>query len=117
MTEPESIDTYLKCLSRITSVSKAERDRLLSEVEDHLRQAADDAEAGGMPRAQAEHEAIARFGSVEVIADRAALAGAVNRGRHRLRRAAFSNALAARSHLLRRRQVRSHCYGTMGLHR
>lgn len=95
MNEPESIDTYLKCLSRITSVSKAGKDRLLSEVEDHLRQTADDAEAGGMPRAQAEREAIARFGSVEVVADRAALAEAVIRGRHRLRRAAFANVVAA----------------------
>jgi len=95
MTEPESIDAYLKCLSRITSVSNAEKDRLLSEVEDHLRQAARDAEAGGMPQPRAEREAIARFGSVEVIADRAGLAEAVIRGRHRLRTAALTNALAA----------------------
>jgi hypothetical protein len=42
--------------------------RALAEAEDHLRAAAADAVAGGLPADQAEHEAVTRFGSPAMVA-------------------------------------------------
>ena len=42
--------------------------RALIETEDHLRAAADDAMAQGLPADQAEHEAVTRFGSPAMVA-------------------------------------------------
>jgi hypothetical protein len=95
MTDPESIDGYLKCLSRVLGISKGARDRLLEEVEDHLREAAAEAVASGVPPALAERQAVSRFGSVTTIADRAALAEAVGRGRRRIRRILVTHVVGA----------------------
>jgi hypothetical protein len=42
--------------------------RALAEAEDHLRAAAADAVASGLPTAQAEHDAVTRFGSPAMVA-------------------------------------------------
>jgi hypothetical protein len=94
MTDPQSIEGYLDCLSRLLDVSADAKDRLLEEVEDHLRQAAEEAVASGVPRALAERNAVARFGAVDTIADRAALAEAVASGRSRLRQFMAKGAVA-----------------------
>jgi hypothetical protein len=94
MTDPESIEAYLDCLSRVLGISADAKERLLEEVEDHLQQAAEEAVASGVPRALAERQAVSRFGSIATIADRAILAEAVASGRRRLRRWLVNGAIA-----------------------
>lgn len=56
-----TIDSYLGQLGRSLSATRHERRRILAEVEDHLRESA---------AVQGETEALRRFGSVELVADR-----------------------------------------------
>jgi hypothetical protein len=95
MTDPESIESYLDCLSRVLGISKGAKDRLLEEVEDHLREAAEEAVSSGVPRAVAERQAVSRFGSFATIANRAALAEAVARSTRRIHRAFVRSAVFA----------------------
>jgi hypothetical protein len=63
------IDAYLDELFRhVRDLEPAEARRLLSETEAHLRDAADDAERGGMSRDDAERRAVERFGAAGRIA-------------------------------------------------
>jgi hypothetical protein len=68
MTDP--IDGYLdELLSRLRGSSTDVR-RILAETEQHLRDAAADAEARGLDPVAAQHEAIARFGSARDLSRR-----------------------------------------------
>ncbi len=62
MTAPGTIDGYLDALLASLAVDPGRARRILAEVEDHLRASASSLETGGMPPAEAEREAIARFG-------------------------------------------------------
>jgi len=70
MTGPRTIDGYLDQL--LVELYGRARDvrRILAEVEDHLRDATDEAIAAGMDPSQAEAAAIERFGSPRVVARR-----------------------------------------------
>lgn len=72
MTEPnEPIESYLDdLLTRLTGSPRRVR-RMLAEAEEHLRSTADGLEARGMARAEAEAEAVRRFGSPDVVSGRA----------------------------------------------
>lgn len=66
--EPSAVDQYLdEMFDRLAGTGGAGR-RALSEAEDHLWAAVADGLAHGLPVAQAEHEAVARFGSPARIA-------------------------------------------------
>lgn len=62
------IDRYLDELFNRMSGTGAVGRRALAETEDHLRTAADDAVAAGLPSGQAEHEAVTRFGLATMVA-------------------------------------------------
>jgi len=68
--ERNEIAAYLVQLNRGLTVGLARRKRILAEVEQHLRDAADAASATGVDRAEAEQRAVAAFGSPEVVAER-----------------------------------------------
>jgi hypothetical protein len=68
--ERNEIAAYLVQLNRGLTVGLARRKRILAEVEQHLRDAADAASATGLDRAEAEQRAVAAFGSPEVVAER-----------------------------------------------
>ena len=62
------IERYLdELFDRLAGQGAAGR-RVLTEAEDHLRTAAADAVASGLPAAQAEHLAVTRFGSPAIVA-------------------------------------------------
>jgi hypothetical protein len=61
------IDDYLDELLRRSRTDARTIRRLVDEASDHLHAAAADLEAGGMPRAEAEAEAVRRFGPVTPI--------------------------------------------------
>lgn len=62
------IERYLdELFDRLAGQGAAGR-RALAEAEDHLRAAAADAVASGLPAGQAEHDAVTRFGSTAMVA-------------------------------------------------
>lgn len=61
------IEDYLDELLRRTRADARSTRRLLDEAADHLYTAAADLSAAGMPRAQAEAEAVRRFGAATVV--------------------------------------------------
>ena len=62
------IERYLdELFDRLAGQGAAGR-RALAEAEDHLRAAATDAVAGGLPADRAEHDAVSRFGSPAMVA-------------------------------------------------
>jgi hypothetical protein len=64
------IDRYLdELFDRMSGTGAAGR-RALAEAEDHLRSAANEAAAAGLPADRAEHEAVARFGPAAMVARR-----------------------------------------------
>jgi len=64
------IERYLdELFDRLAGQGAAGR-RALAEAEDHLRAAAADAVASGLPADQAEHDAVTRFGSPAMVARR-----------------------------------------------
>src|SRR5438270_1326063 len=67
----EPIEDYLDELLSCLRLPPRQTRRLLSETEDHLRQTADAREQRGVPRVQAEREAISDFGSASRIASEA----------------------------------------------
>ena len=71
-----TIGGYLEDLERQLRVRRTPRLRLLREVEDHLRDVADELAASGLDRAAAEARAVARFGAAVDVAARFAEAAA-----------------------------------------
>lgn len=63
-----AIETFLTGFRRQLPAGRAVQSRLAHEVEDHLLTLADQLEAGGLSRDQAEREAVARFGSPGEVA-------------------------------------------------
>lgn len=70
------ISDYLGELERQLRARRVPRARLLREVEDHLRDVADELAASGLPRGDAEAQAVARFGAAAAVATRFAEAAA-----------------------------------------
>ena len=66
--QPGPVDAYLDRLFDKLSGTGAVGRRALAEAEDHLRAAADDGEALGLVRADAERRAIEAFGSPDLLA-------------------------------------------------
>lgn len=64
------IDSYLDELADALSVDPRRARRILAESESHLRESADELAAGGLAPAEAEREAISRFGSAKLVASR-----------------------------------------------
>jgi hypothetical protein len=62
----DPIDAYLATLERRVR-GRPDRDRLLAETEDHLRESAGDLESGGMSPAAAAREAVRRMGAPEPL--------------------------------------------------
>jgi hypothetical protein len=75
------IELYLERLDHELRAKRAPRRRLLTEAEDHLRSAAAELLALGRSPADAEHEAIVRFGAAPEVADRFAHATASSTAR------------------------------------
>lgn len=65
------IEQYLAEVRGLLHLRSREADRLLEEIEAHLLDAADASCATGASRAQAEHQAVERFGTAAEIADAA----------------------------------------------
>ena len=70
MSGARPIDGYLAALVRELRVGAAQRRRVIAEVEDHLRTAAEKERAAGVGRGEAEEAALERFGPAEDIASR-----------------------------------------------
>jgi uncharacterized protein YukE len=69
MAAPRSpVAAYVHELARELRMRRAPRRRLLAEVEDHLRSTADELAAVGRSAAEAEREAVARFGAAAEVA-------------------------------------------------
>jgi hypothetical protein len=62
----DPIDAYLATLERRVR-GRPDRDRLLAETEDHLRESAGDLESSGMSPAAAAREAVRRMGAAEPL--------------------------------------------------
>lgn len=75
MSATERIDSYLDCLVTELWGRAGEVRRILSEVEEHLRDAAAEGVRAGMTAEEAEAAAIARFGSPRTVARRFGIAG------------------------------------------
>lgn len=70
MTLPRSVDAYLLALDRSLSAGASRRERILTEVEGHLRDCVDALIARGLDPAMAEAQAVERFGPPPEIAAR-----------------------------------------------
>ncbi|MGH3081814.1 MAG: permease prefix domain 1-containing protein [Gaiellaceae bacterium] len=81
MTETVTIASYLRELDEELRLKRAPRQRLLVEARDHLRSAADELLLDGRSPAEAEHEAVARFGAAAEVARRFAHAAASSSAR------------------------------------
>ncbi len=68
MTEPPTIDSYLDELADFLAVSPRRARRILAEVEDHLISARESLVDAGFEIADAEREAVDRFGSAASVA-------------------------------------------------
>jgi len=68
MHEPSVTAAYLKVLRAALRVAPGAADRIVAEVEDHLRQAMEEEMAAGMSPAEAERRAVDRFGPPEEVA-------------------------------------------------
>jgi hypothetical protein len=68
MHEPSLTAEYLKALRASLRASPGTADRIMAEVEDHLRQAMDEEIAAGAPAEEAERRALARFGPPDEVA-------------------------------------------------
>jgi hypothetical protein len=90
-----SIEVYLGELRRELAGGRRFKRRVLSEVEDHLREGARHEREGGVPDAEAERRVIERFGSPRVIASRFAEDLAGGGARAAARAFAFLAALGA----------------------
>jgi hypothetical protein len=71
-----TISSYLRELDRQLRARRAPRGRLLREVDDHLRESSAELMASSVPRAEAEAEAVARFGAAAAVASSFAEAAA-----------------------------------------
>jgi hypothetical protein len=63
----EPIEDYLDQLQASLRTTPRETRRIIAEAEDHLRQAAAEAQEGGLTRREAEEYAISSFGSVSAV--------------------------------------------------
>jgi hypothetical protein len=68
MHEPSLTASYLRALRAALRVSPATAERILAEVEDHLRQATEEEMAAGAAPEEAERRAVERFGTPEEVA-------------------------------------------------
>jgi hypothetical protein len=75
------IASYLGLLDEELRLRRAPRRRLLAEAEDHLRSSAEELVGGGRSAADAEREAVARFGAASDLARRFAHAAASSTAR------------------------------------
>jgi hypothetical protein len=76
LNETSPIAAYLRRLDEELRLRRAPRRRLLAEAEDHLRSAAEELAREGRSAADAEREAVARFGAASEVARRFAHAAA-----------------------------------------
>lgn len=81
MSESPSIASYLRRLDEELRLNRAPRRRLLAEAEDHLRTLADELIDGGSSAADAEREAVERFGAAAQVARHFAHAAASSTAR------------------------------------
>lgn len=81
MSESLTIAAYLRRLDEELRLNRAPRKRLLTEAEDHLCSVADELIADGRSAADAEREAVARFGAAAQVARRFAHAAASSTAR------------------------------------
>ena len=65
MSDADPIQVYLSELAKNLAAKPDVRGRIIDEVEDHLRQRADELRAGGWATNDAQREAIARFGPAD----------------------------------------------------
>jgi hypothetical protein len=81
LNETTPIASYLRVLDDELRLRRAPRRRLLAEAEDHLRSTAEELLHGGSSAADAEREAVARFGAASDVARRFAHAAASSTAR------------------------------------
>jgi hypothetical protein len=81
LSDTRPIASYLRLLDEELRLRRAPRRRLLTEAEDHLRSAAEELVRGGRSAADAEREAVARFGAASDVARRFAHAAASSTAR------------------------------------
>jgi hypothetical protein len=81
LNDKSPIGAYLRRLDDELRLRRAPRRRLLAEAEDHLRSAAEELVREGRPAADAEREAVARFGAAPEVARRFAHAAASSTAR------------------------------------
>jgi hypothetical protein len=82
------MDVYLRELSASLCMSRVERDRILAEAEDHLRESIAAGLAAGLTEAEAQEAAISAFGSVNAVVrahERARTVSALLAERRRIR--------------------------------